>query len=518
MDTLLVTTAIPFVNGAPHLGHALEYVQADVLARHARARGRSVFLLTGTDEHATKNVRSAAAARRPVGEFVAVNAARFRRLADALQVSYDDFIRTSADPRHRPVVEALWRQVERSGDLYRSRYEGGYCPGCEEFRETPCAEHDTPLERVGEENWFFRLARYVPVIRDSIVDGRLRIEPSERRNEVLGFLAGEVRDLSVSRPRARVGDWGIPVPGDPGQLVYVWFDALANYISAPGFDRWSAARTRRHVIGKGILRFHAVIWHAILLSAGVALPDEIFVHDYVTTGGRKIGKSLDNAVDPGALIERYGVDALRWWLAREVARVGETDFSEDRLIAAANRDLAHGVGNLVQRVVALAARDGGREELRGAPPADDEGPLLGACSRCSTEVARALELLDLRRATEAILGLVGETNQYIERTKPWTLDVVDARPTVAALVHAATYVVEELGPFVPDLAFRARTRLAGLEPGEPLVARLEAVDAARPSSGRRERALGQPPGDDPQTEGLVGALEDREDASVDEEA
>ncbi|MDQ1458140.1 MAG: methionyl-tRNA synthetase [Actinomycetota bacterium] len=465
MDTLLVTTAIPFVNGAPHLGHALEYVQADVLARHARACGGSVLLLTGTDEHAAKNVQAAAAANRPVEEFVAANASRFRRLADALKVSYDDFIRTSADPRHRPVVEELWSRAGRSGDLYRSRYEGWYCTGCEEFRETACPEHDVALEPVAEENWFFRLSRYVPAIRARISDGRLRIEPPARRNEVLGFLAGEVRDLSVSRPRARVGEWGIPVPGDPGQLFYVWFDALANYVSAPGFSCWNEARTRTHVIGKGILRFHAVIWPAILLSAGLALPDEILVHDYLTASGRKIGKSLGNVVDPNALIERYGADALRWWLAREVPRLGETDFSEERLVATVNRDLAHGIGNLVQRVVALAARD----DVRGAIPADDAWPLVVAGSEVGAEVERALAVLDLKRAAGAIIGLVAETNRYIERTKPWSLDAGDARPVVAAALHATTRVVDELEPFVPDLAARARARLVSLESGPPLV-------------------------------------------------
>ena len=470
MDSLLLTTAIPFVNGAPHLGHALEYVQTDVLARHARARGRSVALLTGTDEHAVKNVQAAAAAGRPVDEFVAANAARFRSLAAALGVSYDDFIRTSADARHRPVVEELWRRAAARGDLYRSRYEAWYCTGCEEFRDGPCPEHDLPLERVAEENWFFRLSRYAPAVRALIADGRLRIEPRERRNEVLGFLAGEVRDLSVSRPRARVGDWGIPVPGDPAQLVYVWFDALANYVSAPGFERWAAARTRSHVIGKGILRFHAVIWPAILLSAGVSLPDEILVHDYVTASGRKIGKSLGNAVDPGALVERYDADALRWWLAREVPQVGEADFSEDRLVAAVDRDLANGVGNLVQRVVALAARDG----VRGAIPADDAWPLLVACSTVSDDVDRALAVLDLKRATGAILALVAETNGYVERTKPWSLPAADARPVVAAALHATTRVVDELAPFVPDLAARARRRLDAVEPGPPLVPRLAA--------------------------------------------
>jgi methionyl-tRNA synthetase len=468
VDSLLVSTAIPFVNGAPHLGHALEYVQTDVLARHARARGRCAYLLTGTDEHAVKNVRAAAAAGLPVGDFVAVNARSFRRLADALNVSYDDFLRTSADARHRPVVEELWRRAAASGDLYRSRYEAWYCTGCEEFRDPPCPEHDAPLERVVEKNWFFRLSRYGPQIRAAIADGRLRIEPPERRNEVLGFLAGEVRDLSVSRPRSRVGDWGIPVPDDADQLVYVWFDALANYVSAPGFERWGTATTRRHVIGKGILRFHAVIWPAILLSAGVRLPDEIFVHDYVTAAGRKIGKSLGNAVDPSALIERYGADALRWWLAREVPRVGETDFSEARLIAASDRDLAHGVGNLVQRVAALAARDG----VRGAIPADDAWPLLVACSQTSVHVDAALEVFDLKRACEAILALVGEANRYVERARPWSLGAADARPVVAAALHATTHVVEEVAPFVPDLATRARARLATLRPAPPLVPRL----------------------------------------------
>jgi len=468
MESLLVSTAIPFVNGAPHLGHALEYVQTDVLARHARARGRGAYLLTGTDEHAVKNVRAAADVGRPVDEFVAANARRFRCLADALHVSYDDFIRTSADPRHRPVVEELWRRAAAYGDLYRSPYEACYCTGCEEFRDPPCPEHDAPLERVVEENWFFRLSRYVPQIRAAIVTGHLRIEPPERRNEVLGFLAGEVRDLSVSRPRARVGDWGVPVPGDPDQLVYVWFDALANYVSAPGFDRWAAARTRRHVIGKGILRFHAVIWPAILLSAGVALPDEIFVHDYVTAAGRKIGKSLGNAVDPADLVTRYGADALRWWLAREVPRVGETDFSEERLVAATDRDLAKGVGNLVQRVVALAARDG----VAGAIPADDAWPLLVACSQTSAQVDAALDAFDLRRACEAILALVGDTNRYVETTKPWALGPGAARPAIAAALHATTRVVRELAPFVPDLAHRARARLETLQPGPPLVPRL----------------------------------------------
>ncbi len=396
MGDLLITTAIPFVNAAPHLGHALEYVQTDVLARHARARGRTVQFATGTDEHAAKNVQAATAAGVPVATLVDENARRFRDLADALHVSYDDFIRTSADPRHRPVVEELWHRCAAAGDLYPSTYAGGYCPGCEEFRDDPCAEHDVPLERVEEHNWFFRLSRHVPSIRELIANGQLRIEPAARRNEVLGFLDGGVRDLSVSRPRTRIGDWGIPVPGDAEQLIYVWFDALANYVSAPGLDTWAGARERVHVIGKGILRFHAVIWPALLLSAGVVLPDVLLVHDYVTAGGRKIGKSLGNAVDPIALVDVYGADSVRWWCAREVARLGETSFTEARLVQAVNSDLAHGFGNLVQRVVALAARDDGR----GSIPGDDAGPLLQRCDATSAPLtARSTSSISARHAT-----------------------------------------------------------------------------------------------------------------------
>ena len=419
-DRLYLTTAIPFVNGSPHLGHALECVQTDVLARHARARGRSVRFLTGTDEHAAKNVQAAVAAGEPVEAFVAHNACRFRTLGDSLGVSYDDFIRTSADPRHRPAVEEIWRRCRAAGDLYRERYQGWYCTGCEEFQDpgsgpgSRCAEHDAPLERVEEENWFFRLSRYRDRLVELIVSGQLRIEPEARRNEVLGFLAGPVRDISVSRPRARVRDWGIPVPGDPEQIVYVWFDALTNYISALGFglddalyrEWWLGAPERTHVIGKGIVRFHAVIWPAILCSAGQPLPSTLFVHDYLTAGGRKIGKSLGNAVDPADLLAHYGVDALRWWLCREVPRIGEVDFTEDRLVEAANRDLANGVGNLVQRTVTLAAKAFGDDPVESVPACR----LTELCHVTRGRVDAALAGFDVRDA-DGRAGRVGRRRE-----------------------------------------------------------------------------------------------------------
>jgi methionyl-tRNA synthetase len=455
---LYLTTAIPFVNAPPHLGHALELVQADAIARHARARGRDVRFLTGTDEHAPKVAQAAAAAGKDVPAFVASNAQAFADLAAALAVRYDDFIRTSVDPRHRPVVERIWARCAASGDLSRAQYSGWYCAGCEQFIDGACDEHDAPPEWVDEENWYFRLSKYAGAVRERIRDGRLRIVPEERRNEVLGFLDGDVRDISVSRSRRRARDWGIPVPGDPDQVVYVWFDALVNYLSAAPDGWWSDAVDIRHVIGKGIVRFHAVIWPAILLSAGVPLPDELFVHDYVTARGRKIGKSLGNAVEPREVIDRYGADTVRWWLLREVPRVGEADFTEERLVETANRDLANGIGNLVQRIIGLGGRATGEFRDRALCDAVD-GAIFG---------------FDLRAATGAITAAVDEVNRDIERVRPWTLDA-DARAYAVDEVACRTAaIVAELAPFVPDLAARAAAKLHG-EHGPPVYARREIV-------------------------------------------
>lgn len=301
MNSLYVTTAIPYVNAAPHLGHALELVQADVLARHARLRGRPARFLTGTDDNALKNVTAARAAGVNVREFVDRNSARFTALRGPLSLSFDDFIRTSADARHRAGVERLWRECAAAGDLYRRRYEGLYCPGCEQFYAEPelpgglCPEHRVRPETVAEENWFFRLSRYTDQLLEILESGRIRIEPAARRNEVLAFVRAGLTDFSVSRPAARAAGWAIPVPGDPGQVVYVWWDALANYVTALGYGGgdpdyrrwWDGAGERTHVIGKGIVRFHAVYWPALLLSAGLPLPTTVLVHDYLTVDGAR---------------------------------------------------------------------------------------------------------------------------------------------------------------------------------------------------------------------------------------
>ena len=417
-----LSTTIPYVNARPHLGHALELVQADVLARHYRRLGYQVRFQSGTDDNSLKNVLAAQAAGRPVQDLVTANGRAFAELRGPLALSTDDFIHTSTDPRHRPGVERLWRACAARGDLYRRDYTGLYCTGCEQFykrAELPggcCPEHAVPPEPVAERNWFFRLSRYGGRLAALIESGELRIEPPARRREVLAFIGAGLEDFSISRSAARARGWGIPVPGDPQQVIYVWWDALGNYITAPGYGTgsadyprwWAGARERIHLAGKGVLRFHAVYWPAILLSAGEPLPTQIVVHDYLTAGGRKISKSAAGGsagpagpggpggpaaaassaalADPVALAARYGTDAVRWWLLREVPRTGDADFTTDRLVACANRDLANGVGNLVSRVTTLARdrdRDGGCDRDRGY----GAGP-GGAAGRCAPAAQR----------------------------------------------------------------------------------------------------------------------------------
>ncbi|PSL55971.1 methionyl-tRNA synthetase [Saccharothrix carnea] len=476
MSRYYVTTTIPYVNARPHLGHALEFVQADVLARHHRQRGDRVRFLTGTDDNSLKNVLAARAEGLSTDELVDRNAAAFAGLREPLALSFTDFLRTSRDARHRAGVERLWRACAH--DLYRKHYEGLYCVGCEQFY-TPaelvggkCPEHDVEPQQVSEENWFFRLSRYTDRLRDLITDGTVRIEPAARRNEVLAFLAAGLRDFSISRSRARAHGWGIPVPGDPDQVVYVWWDALGNYITSLGYGadgsnyrRWWVEGDRRvHVIGKGVVRFHAVYWLGMLLSAGEPLPTDILVHDYLTTDGRKISKSTGDVVDPVALSDRYGADAVRWWLLRDVPRVGDADFTEARLVARANEDLANGLGNLVNRVTVMVHRYREGRPPVGAAPDPGAEPLARACRNAPDLVHAAIADFDFRRATAAVWRIVEEANRYVERVRPWDLaraerggEVTAGRrldSAITALLTACRVLSTELTPFLPTLATR----------------------------------------------------------------
>ncbi|AXB41592.1 methionine--tRNA ligase [Amycolatopsis albispora] len=488
-----VTTTIPYVNARPHLGFALELVQADVLARHHRRRGDQVRFLTGTDDNSLKNVLAAEAEGVPTRELVDRNAAAFEALREPLGLSFDDFIRTSSDPRHRRGVERFWEACAAAGDLYRKYYEGLYCVQCEQFyppAELPggrCPEHHTEPQRVAEENWFFRLSRYGDQLHDLITSGRLRIEPAARRNEVLGLLKTGLQDFSISRSHERARGWGIPVPGDPGQVIYVWWDALGNYITSlgygtgdPDYQRWWAGNERRvHLAGKGVLRFHAVYWPAMLLSAGEPLPTDILVHDYLTIDGRKISKSTGNVIDPVALAGEYGSDAVRWWLLREVPRTGDTDFTRDRLIARANEDLANGLGNLVHRVVSMIHRyRDGHPPVAGDPVGAER--LTTACRDAAEIVHSGLAEFDFRRATAAVWTIVEEANRYVEQVRPWQLAKqgrdAELDAALGTLHEACRVLGEQLAPFLPATAARISAQCADssgrLPPPQPLFSRL----------------------------------------------
>jgi methionyl-tRNA synthetase len=449
MSSFYVTTAIPYVNAAPHLGHALELVQADALARHRRGRGDDVRFLTGTDDNALKNVTAARAAGVPVRNFVAANAARFAALRGPLSLSFDDFISTSTDPRHAAGVRRLWEECAH--DFYRRGYEGLYCAGCEQFLDgSSCPEHPGPPTPVSEENWFFRLSRYQDRLLALLESRELDVVPDSRRNEVLAFVRAGLRDISVSRPAARAEGWGIPVPGDPSQVIYVWWDALANYVTALGFgssyDRWWAGAERVHVIGKGIVRFHAVYWAALLLSAGRPLPSRIFVHDYLTVEGAKISKSGGTAVDPAELVADFGSDAVRWWLLREPVLTSSTDFTVERLVRRSNQDLSNGIGNLSKRVAGLSAGSASTG--------------FGLAADLPGRIDDALAAFDFRGATEAIVEVVVRANRLIETERPWELSGLARGRVLDTLLGTVQVLAAELSPFLPDGAARLQAGAA----------------------------------------------------------
>ena len=494
--TTYVTVAIPYVNAEPHLGYAYELVLADTYARSRRLAGDRVRFLGGTDDYSLKNVLAAQRAGVTTADFVSAHAGRFAALRDPLDLSLDDFISTSADPRHAPAVERLWRLCAARGDLYRRRYEGNYCIDCEQFygaeelMDGCCPEHRRPIERVGEDNWFFRLSAYQEHIEELLRSGELAVHPASFRDEILAFVGRGLQDISVSRSSRRARGWGIPVPDDDSQIIYVWFDALTNYISALGFGDpessayetwWRSADRRVHVIGKGILRFHAVYWPAFLASAGQPIPTHIQVHPYLTIGGQKLSKSIGTTVDPVQVVAEFGTDAVRWWCARDVAAVSDTDYTTDRLIARANEDLANGLGNVVNRIVTLIHR-----HRAGIVPGVHAEP-IDALRRLPDDVGASIARFDLRSATELIRQGVADLNRSLETTKPWEIAKEERGPArgvpgvldalLASYVHSARILAAAAEPIIPGLARRLSDQLG----------RTEQLPDPRPAFARIER-------------------------------
>jgi methionyl-tRNA synthetase len=474
-QTYYVTTAIPYVNDKPHIGHALLFVLADALARWHRLRGDDVRFQTGTDENSLKNVQAAEREGISTRDLVERNAAQFYALRDSLALSFDDFIRTSAEPRHLDGVRKLWEACDRSGDIYQRAYRGLYCVGCEQFyaedelADGLCPTHLTRPEIVEEENYFFRLSRYADRLIALIASDQLRIVPQARKNEVLSFIRRGLDDFSISRSIARARGWGVPVPGDPDQVMYVWFDALGNYITALDYATegeayrryWVNGPRRVHVIGKDIIRFHAVYWPAMLLSAGVPLPTEILVHSFFTVDARKISKSLGNAVDPVQLAEQYSVDALRYYLLREARTTSDGDFTLERLVQAYHADLADQLGNLLQRVVSMVNRYcDGSVPAPGAAEAIDR-KLIDAASELAERVGEALDRFAPNEALAAIWNVIGAANKYVEETGPWTLAkrrthdrAAEARLSTVLynLVEVLRLIAYTVSPFIPTAA------------------------------------------------------------------
>lgn len=420
MNKFYITSAIPYVNAKPHIGHALEFTQADVVGRLHRLLGEDTLYLTGSDENALKNVQAAENAGKEVQTFVDENAKLFEELISKLNIKLDIFQKGSDAEHHYKSSQQLWELCEKSDDIYKKGYKGLYCVGCETFY-TPaeldengeCFEHPgKKLQEVEEENYFFRLSKYQDQLIKLIESDSYKIFPESRKNEVLSFLKNDLQDFSISRSNERAKNWGVPVPNDSSQRIYVWFDALNIYQSGIGFG-WDEEKYQKywpadvHVIGKGIIRFHAVYWPAILLSAGLALPKQLFVHEYFTVNGQKMSKTIGNVYDPIPTLEKYGADPLRYYCLAKISPFQDGDFSEEKFIESYNADLANGLGNLVARVAKLCERSGfefkdHREDF-------------------NTEVRSKISEFKFNEALTIIWSWIAEADKKVNETKPWEL-------------------------------------------------------------------------------------------------
>ncbi len=452
-----ITTSIAYTNASPHIGFALELVQADVYARYKKQKGEKVFFLTGTDEHGSKIEKTARTAKKSPQTFVNSIAKEFKALKKTLNISWSDFIRTTDKKRHWPAVFKLWKELEKNNDIYKKKYRGLYCIGCEKFLtekeliDGKCPDHLTKPEALEEENYFFKLSKYAKEIELRIKNKELRIIPESRANEILAMLKDGVADLSVSRPKEKL-NWGIPVPGDKKQIIYVWIDALSNYISAIGYNAKGKIQQSKfrntwpadaHFIGKDILKFHAIVWPALLLSARLPLPKNIFVHGYITADGQKMSKSLGNVVPPNDLVKKYGIDATRYFLLKEIPSAEDGDFSETKFKERYNGELANGLGNFSARVLTLASR---YLNLK-IPILNQE--INQKIEETKIEAGKKIEGFKYHEALAAIWDLIKFGDNYVNQTKPWEKPE-NKKTEVANLILILESVGKLIEPFLPQ--------------------------------------------------------------------
>ncbi|MEO5971839.1 MAG: methionine--tRNA ligase [Sphingomicrobium sp.] len=494
-EPFYITTAISYPNGKPHIGHAYEAIAADAIARFQRAQGRDVRFQTGTDDHGLKMTQAARAEEQEPAEYSRKMSQMFNDMCDSLNISYDRFIRTS-EPAHHRASQAIWQAMADKGDLYLGRYEGWYSVRDEAFYDdselsegeggAKLSPHGTPVEWTAEESWFFKLSAYQQPLLDHYAANPEFIQPDSRRNEVLRFVEGGLSDLSISRTSF---DWGVPAPGSPGHVMYVWLDALTNYLTGVGypdggalFDRYWPADV--HLIGKDVVRFHAVYWPAFLLSAGVALPKQVYGHGFLLSRGEKMSKSIGNVVDPMVLAERFGVDALRYFLLREVTFGQDGTYSAEAIVNRVNAELANSFGNLAQRSLSMVFKN-----LGGVIPAPGEAAedrdLLATVDRACAEMAAQFERFAFSFGLEAWMAAVFACNAYVDAQAPWALNKTDPARMAAVLgtlVAAVRRLAEAVAPVIPDSAARLIALIDSGEGGAaitqptPLFPRLELAD------------------------------------------
>ena len=465
-DPYYITTAIHYPNGRPHIGHAYEMICADAIARFQRQAGRDVRFQTGTDEHGLKMAQTARARGVETRAFADEMSAYFSVMADTLNISYDRFIRT-VEPEHYAASQAIWRAMRDKGDLYLDRYEGWYSVRDEAFYDekelvegeggVKLSPQGTPVEWTAEETWFFRLSKYQQPLLDLYAANPDFIRPEARRNEVMRFVEGGLSDLSVSRTSF---DWGVPVPDSPGHVMYVWVDALTNYLTGAGYpdDAGTMARfwpADLHLIGKDITRFHTVYWPAFLMSADLPLPKQVFAHGFVLHRGEKMSKSVGNVVSPDELTKAFGIDAVRYFLLREVSFGQDGSYSAEAIVTRVNAELANSFGNLAQRTLSFIAKNlgGAFPDTGRADPADAMliEEVVVACAGFKT----AFEDLMLSQGIEAWMRGVSACNQYIDAQAPWALRKTDParmNTVLATLVRAIRMLAITILPVVPSAA------------------------------------------------------------------
>jgi len=451
MGKFYIPTAIPYVNAKPHLGHAMLFVLGDCIARYHRHLGDQVLFSTGTDEHGGKILEAATTAGKDPQAFVDEISKNFESLCESLNVQYDRFVRTT-EPGHIASAQHFWQQIQ--GDIYKGSYKGLYCTGCEKFitaqeakaNKGVCPLHNRKYEQLEEENYFFKLSKYNDQVRKAIEKDELQVTPKSRKNEILELLKTGLDDISFSRPKAKI-PWGVEVPGDSEQVMYVWVEALLNYLTVtgypqPGFENWWPADVQ--VLGKDILRFHAGIWPAMLLAAKLPLPKVLYVHGFINVKGKKMSKTLGNVVDPVEIAGRYGADAFRYYLLAEIPSGEDGDFTWERFNAVYEADLANDLGNLVQRVAAMISKYQNKVIGDIPPHAHDIAPYHSA-----------MKAFKFDEAIDEVKDLIKGLNQYIEEEKPWELakqDPEHLQEVLAYLVSNILQVATLLEPIMPSTA------------------------------------------------------------------